>query len=40
MQALISFSHPQVPAMYVKQPFHVQQFFDRAADHGSLAIGE
>ena len=29
----------QVPAMYVKQPFHVQQYFDRAAHHGVLAIG-
>ena len=30
---------PQVPAMYVKQPFHVQQYFDRAAHQGELAIG-
>jgi hypothetical protein len=29
----------QVPVMYVKQPFHVQQYFDRAAHHGVLAIG-
>lgn len=26
-----------VPAMNVKQPYHVQQFFDRAAHHGEFA---
>jgi hypothetical protein len=29
----------QVPAMYVEQPYHVQQYFDRAAHHGEMAKG-
>jgi hypothetical protein len=28
-----------VPAMNVEQPYHVQRFFDRAAEHGEMAIG-
>lgn len=28
-----------VPAMYVEQPYHVHRFFDRAAEHGQLAMG-